>query len=335
MERRRESASITSFRLTPPDDAPIAAAGPGQYLTVRLRPDPDAPPLVRSYSLSDLPGERGYRISVKREGAASRYLHEHTAVGDTIDVAAPRGTFTLRAGTRPVVLISAGVGATPVLAMLHALAVEPRPRPVWWLHGARDLEEHAFGHEVDALLARFPDAHRVVAYSRPGAVGTDVRPGRLRLSALDVPEDADFYLCGPEGFMREIGAALSARGVAPERVSTEAFGTVAIHASGLVKTGDRPPHPPDGPPGSGPAIAFARSHLTIPWDDRYRACSTSPRPATCPSASAAATASATTARAVCSTAASPTTPTRSRRRPTAGSSSAAAARPPSSPWTCR
>ena len=84
----------------------------------------DAPPLTRSYSLSDLPGERGYRISVKREGEASRYLHEHVKVGDLLDAAAPRGSFVLRDGTRPVVLLSAGVGATPVLAMLHALARE-------------------------------------------------------------------------------------------------------------------------------------------------------------------------------------------------------------------
>ncbi len=110
----RESATITSFRLAPTDDTlPRPSAGAGQYLTVRLRPRPDSPPLVRSYSLSDLPDERGYRISVKRDGAGSRYLHDHVSVGDVIDAAAPRGGFVLRAGTRPVVLISAGVGATP------------------------------------------------------------------------------------------------------------------------------------------------------------------------------------------------------------------------------
>ena len=272
---RRESATITSFLLTPTDDGlPAPAAAPGQYLTVRVQPAADAPALIRSYSLSDLPGEQGYRISVKREGAASRYLHEHVAVGDVLDVAAPRGAFVLRDGARPVVLISAGVGATPVLAMLHALARERSARPVWWLHGARDRDEHAFGHEVDALLATLGDAHRVVAYSRPGTAASPDhdRAGRLDLAVLEqagVPTDADYYLCGPEAFMSAMSAALTERGVEPGRIATETFGAVGVHASGIVKDGDRPPHRPDGPPGTGPVVTFARSNLAIPWDDRY------------------------------------------------------------------
>jgi ferredoxin-NADP reductase/MOSC domain-containing protein YiiM len=274
---RRESATITSFRLVATDDAPSTpSVQAGQYLTVRVQPDGDAPPLTRSYSLSDVPGERGYRISVKREGAVSRYLHQHVKAGDLLDAAAPRGSFVLRDGTRPVVLISAGVGATPVLAMLHALAGEHSTRPVWWVHSARNRDEHAFGAEVDALLGGLGDGHRVVAYSQPGAgeaLGSDCDvSGRLDLAVLDraeVPRDADYYLCGPEGFMRAIGAALTARGVQPEHVATEAFGAVAVHASGLVKAGDRPPHPPDGSPGSGPIVTFVRSSLAIPWDDGY------------------------------------------------------------------
>jgi len=257
-----------------PEAKPAAAAG--QYLTVRLRASSGGPPLVRSYSLSDVPGARGYRISVKREGAASRYLHEHVKVGDILDVAAPRGSFVLHEDARPVVLISAGVGATPVLAMLHALARERTTRPVWWLHGARNRDEHAFGAEADALLATLPDAHRVVAYSRPGpgeALGSDYdMAGRLDLAVLEragVPTDADHYLCGPDDFMRAIGAALSARGVRPEHVATEAFGTVAVYASGIVSAGDRPPHPPDGPPGGGPTVTFSRSNLAVAWDERY------------------------------------------------------------------
>ncbi|MEN3281120.1 MAG: hypothetical protein V7607_2260 [Solirubrobacteraceae bacterium] len=276
-EIRRESATITSFRLVPTDDTlPTPAAGAGQYLTLRMRPDPDSPPLVRSYSLSDLPDERGYRISVKREGAASRYLHDQVKVGDVVDAAAPRGSFVLRTGTRPVVLVSAGVGATPVLAMLHALVRERSTRPIWWLHAARNREEHAFGAEVDALLSTLPDCHRLVAYSRPAG---DDRPGtdhdvagRLDLSMVEqagVPKDADYYLCGPDGFMRAIGAALTARGVAPERVATEAFGAVPTYASGIVKANDGTPHAPDGRPGTGPTITFSRSSLAIPWDDQY------------------------------------------------------------------
>ena len=243
---------------------------------MRVPPDAGAPPLMRSYSLSDVPDERGYRISVKREGAASRYLHDHVKVGDVLDAAAPRGSFVLRDGTRPVVLISGGVGATPVLAMLHALAGEHSARPVWWLHGARNGDEHAFGAEVDALLGALADGHRAgrlqpaPAPTRPGTATTSLADSTSTLlERAEVPKDADYYLCGPEEFMRAIGAALTARGVAPERVATEAFGAVAVHASGLVKAGDRSPQPPDGPPGTGPTVTFTRSNVAIPWDDRY------------------------------------------------------------------
>jgi ferredoxin-NADP reductase/ferredoxin len=232
--------------------------------------------LTRSYSLSDLPDKRGYRISVKCEGAGSTYLHERVKVGDILDVAAPRGNFVLRNGTCPVALISAGVGATPVLAMLHALAREHSRRPVWWVHGARNHDQHAFAVEVDELLAALPDSHRLIAYSKPtiaGAPGADhYLSGRLDLSALEqarVPKDADYYVCGPDGFMRAIGAALATRGVAPERIATEIFGAIATHASGIVKTGDRAPHQPDGRPGIGPIVTFSRSNLAVPWDDRY------------------------------------------------------------------
>ena len=122
-----ESRTVSSFRLAAPDGEPLPAALPGQFLTIRLRRTPDGSPLIRTYSLSGSPGAAEYRISVKREphGAGSNYLHDEVRVGQTIECAAPRGTFTLRRGENPVVLVSAGVGATPVLAMLHALAEEP------------------------------------------------------------------------------------------------------------------------------------------------------------------------------------------------------------------
>ena len=270
---RRESSTISSFLLVPVDDAaPMPAAAPGQYLTVRVRPDADLPQLTRSYSLSDVADEHGYRISVKREGAGSRYLHERLNVGDLLDVAAPRGSFVLREGARPVALISAGVGATPVLAMLHALARERSARPVWWLHGARNAHEHAFAAEVDELLAALPETHRLVAYSQPDRGDHHDLTGRLDSVALDqagIPTDADCYVCGPAGFMRAIGAALAARGVAPERIATEVFGAVAVHRSGIVGGGGRAPHLPSDPPGDGPIVTFSRSGLAVPWSDRY------------------------------------------------------------------
>jgi ferredoxin-NADP reductase/MOSC domain-containing protein YiiM/ferredoxin len=273
----RESSTISSFVLVPTvEGESMPSAAPGQYLTVRVRPDADAPQLTRSYSLSDVPDEGGYRISVKREGAGSRYLHEHVRVGDLLDVAAPRGSFVLRDGTRPVVLVSAGVGATPVLAMLHELAREGARRPVWWLHGARNHAQHAFRAEVDELLAALPDSHRLVAYSRPGDTdgpGPDHDvSGRIDLAVLQragVPTDGDVYVCGPDGFMRSIGAALTALGVAPERIATEVFGAVAVHRSGMVGATERAPHVPDGAPGNGPRVTFSRSDIEAPWDERF------------------------------------------------------------------
>jgi ferredoxin-NADP reductase/MOSC domain-containing protein YiiM len=276
----RESEAIVSFTLTPTTAAPPAgAAAPGQYLSVRLHPQGETgPPVIRSYSLSQPPGDEGFRISVKREagGVGSTYLQTRVRVGDTIEAAAPRGDFILRPGTRPVALVSAGVGATPVLAMLHVLAAARDPREVWWIHGARDGAEHAFADEVDRLLAELPRAHRVVSYSRPDpedttGAGFD-RTGRISIETITdaaIPAAADYYLCGPDAFMRSLSAALTARGTAPEHVAMELFGAGAvITPPGL--EGARPaPHPPSGAPGTGPAVTFSRSGLTVPWDDSH------------------------------------------------------------------
>jgi ferredoxin len=143
---------------------------------------------------------------------------------------------------------------------------------VWWLHGARNRAEHPFREEAEALLAALPDAHRLIAYSRPEPGDAADVVGRLDRAALDdaeVPVDAEFYVCGPAGFMTAIGEALTARGVAPGDVATETFGAVAVHASGIVSAGARDPHVPDGEAGTGPAVTFVRSALTVPWDDRF------------------------------------------------------------------
>jgi ferredoxin len=161
--------------------------------------------------------------------------------------------------------------------MLQALVQTCSARNVWWLHGARDSDEHAFGAEVDRLLASLPNAQRLVCYSRPGpgdAPGAAFdAAGRLSLAAIEragVPIDADYYLCGPDSFMRSLGAALTARGVSPERVATEIFGAAGSFTPGVVAAGDRRPHLPEGPPGGGPTVSFVRSNLAVPWDPRYR-----------------------------------------------------------------
>ncbi|MEU4242338.1 MOSC and FAD-binding oxidoreductase domain-containing protein [Actinoplanes sp. NPDC026619] len=261
-----ESTTITSIRLADPDGAPVPAALPGQFLTVRLRPG-----LVRSYSLSGQPGGTGYRISVKQEahGEASGYLHTHVRPGDLIDTAAPRGSFVLRPAPTPVLLVSGGVGATPVLAMLHALAAEKSTREVWWLQAARDSAERPFATEVAELLAGLPHAHSHVWLSRPAPADKNYDTnGRLTadlLRTLQLPPDADAYLCGPAPFLTGVTAALVEAGVPAARIHTEIFGARPGLTPGIAATPARPPHAPAGEPGTGPAVSFARSDLTVPW----------------------------------------------------------------------
>jgi len=271
----RESDSVISVRLVPADGQPAVPAQPGQFLTVRLQPEPNSAPLLRSYSLSSLPNTESYRISVKREphGAASGYVHTVLRVGDVIEAGAPRGSFVLRTGERPVVLISAGVGATPVLSMLHVLATERSTRQVWCLYGARSGAEHPFDAEARGLLAQLPNSHRLVCYSQPGPDDDhfDVT-GRLTgavLADAGVPTDADFYICGPGPFMHDIAAALTASGAAPDRVSMEVFGPSDAITPGVVAGPTRAPHPPSGEPGPGPRVSFSRSNLSVEWDPAF------------------------------------------------------------------
>jgi ferredoxin-NADP reductase len=274
----RESDSVISIRLEDPGGAALPAARPGQYLTVRLRPGNDGRSLLRNYSMSGPPAAGWYRIGVKREpdGAGSGYLHTRVAVGDRLDVAAPRGTFILDGTQAPVLLISAGIGATPVLAMLHALAEGHSEREIWWLHGARSGRDHAFATEARALLHSLPNVRSGISYSRPGPEdreGRDFdRAGRLTgslLAELEPPRDAEAYVCGPAGFMDEMSAGLAALGLDGSRIHTEPFGAAAGLTPGIASTPVRPPHPPDGEPGTGPTIEFARSDLAIPWRGDY------------------------------------------------------------------
>ena len=275
----QESSSVLSLVLVPADGRPLAAAQPGQFVVLRLRPKPDAPPLLRSYSLSDTPSADHYRVSIKQElnGVASTYLHSHVQVGDVLDVSAPRGVFTLRAGDRPIVLLSAGVGATPVLAMLHALAAGASPRQVWWLYGARNRDDHPFAQESRGLVQALPHSRSRILYSRPGLddrLGLEFNTtGHLGIPVLDelgVPRDADFYLCGPSAFLQDLSAALGAWGVATDRVHMEIFGPGESMTPGVSDAVVRPVHAPAGPAGLGPQVSFARSNLTVRWDEKYQ-----------------------------------------------------------------
>jgi len=274
----RESESAVSLRLEDPTGAALPAARPGQYITVRVQPEYQQRALLRNYSLSGPPGAGYYRITVKRErgGAVSGYLHTRLAVGDQLDIAAPRGTFILDQTQAPVLLISAGIGATPVLSMLAALEQERSDREVWCFYSARNGSEHPFAAEARALLASLPNARAHVYYSRPGPSDLEGRDfdstGRLTapsLAELNPPSTAEVYMCGPTAFMDDISAGLAALGFDASRVHTEVFGPEASETPGIAATPARAPHPPAGPPGNGPTIAFARSDLTIPWSSDY------------------------------------------------------------------
>src|SRR5262245_49129426 len=274
---RKESDSVTSFLLVPVNKQPLPIARAGQFIVLRLFVDPDKPPVLRSYSLSDLPTTDHFRISVKSEanGIGSSFLCTRVREGDVLDVSAPRGIFTLQPGDNPVVLLSAGVGATPVISMLHALAAEKSQRQVWWIYGARDRANHPFAEESRSLLKQMPRGRGYVLYSRPAAsdeagVTFDAQ-GHIEVALLDkleIRRNSDFYLCGPSSFLQNMLEGLLRWGVPAGDVHTEVFGALEGITPGMERI-DHTPHLPPGPPGSGPSVSFARSGITAAWDLRF------------------------------------------------------------------
>jgi ferredoxin-NADP reductase/MOSC domain-containing protein YiiM len=269
-----ESDAVSSIFLAAADGAALPAARAGQYLTLRVT-GAGHPAPVRSYSLSSAANGGTYRISVKREahGTASSYLNRDLRPGAILDAAAPRGDFVLDDGTGPVLLISAGIGVTPVLAMLHDLAARGSERDIWWLHGARGPREHPFAAEARTLLGGLPHAREHVFYSAATPAErhrAHAAPGRLTkeaLAGLAIPAGASAYVCGPPSFMADMRDGLAAVGVDPARIHTELFGALAAINPGLTGQTRRPPHQPAGPAGTGPLVTFARSGITAPFAD--------------------------------------------------------------------
>jgi ferredoxin-NADP reductase/MOSC domain-containing protein YiiM/ferredoxin len=271
-----ESADVLSLIMQSADGHPLPAALPGQYVVLRLQTTLGGPPIFRSYSLSGPPCTDRYRISVKVEpnGAAGTWLRDRVHVGDTLDVSSPRGSFVLQTSERPLLLLSAGIGATPVLAMLHGLASARSTRQVFWVHAARDREHHPFAAEVRRLMLALQRARSYVCYSRPGArdkIGEDFdTAGHLSQSVFDeigIPKVADIYLCGPRRFMADMKEALATSGVSPEQIHVELFSGSEPMTPGVVGSGRRDPHLPIDDANTGPLVLFARSGIAAHWNE--------------------------------------------------------------------
>ena len=271
----QESVDVVSLTLQPSDGEPLPEALPGQYVVLRLRPSVGGAPLFRSYSLSGPVSTDRYRISVKIEpnGAGGTYLRDHVRVGDGLEVSSPRGSFVLQPGEGPVALLSAGIGATPVLAMLHAMSSARSTRPVLWLHAARDGKHFPFAAEVRRLVSDLAHARSYVSFSRPESaerLGTDFdAEGHLSRASFDkvgLTPDADVYLCGPGRFMVDMRAALAELGVGPDRIYNEIFSGGDARTPGVVGAVTKPPHRPPVDLETGPLVSFARSGVAAHWN---------------------------------------------------------------------
>ncbi|WP_240648289.1 pyridoxamine 5'-phosphate oxidase family protein [Pararobbsia silviterrae] len=241
-----ESTVIRSLHLEPLDGAGLAVHAAGQHLPIRVMMPGATRRAIRTYTLSTAPSDGTYRISVKREGVVSRFLHEAVRIGDTIDARAPAGTFTIDAfEKRPAVLLAAGVGITPMIAMLRHVVYEGlrkrRIRPTWLFQSAHSLSERAFSEEIAELVTRAQGQVQVVRLlSDPEDAEADLDydiEGRLDITALQATlpfDDFDFYLCGPGGFMQSVYDGLRALNISDARLHAEAFGP-----SGLVRDDDR------------------------------------------------------------------------------------------------
>ncbi len=280
----KEGANITSFYLEPKDEGPIPCHKAGQFLPLELHPPGVDAPVLRTYTISDAPNGSYYRLSIKREpsakpglppGIASNYFHDQVTPGTTLRAMSPRGKFTLDiSSSRPIVLISAGVGTTPMISMLNQLVKDSVKcgcqRQIWFFHGARNGAEHAFGAHVRGLAEQCETLHVHIRYSRPaesdrqdtdydsqGHVDIDLLKSLLPL------DDYDFYVCGPPPFMEAIYSELKSLNIADERIYYEFFGQGAsLHRERRTGVESLATPPDTGPV----AVSFVRSGISAVWD---------------------------------------------------------------------
>lgn len=268
---RQESATIKTLRLEPVDGKPVPLHQPGQFLPIRLRSGQWSQAAIRSYTLTNRPDGRGYEISVKREalGKVSSYLHDHLSNGGLLEAGKPGGKFLLEQDHRPVVLISAGVGITPMISMLDQLAQSARAckMKVWFFHGTQNSETHAFRHRVDTLKEALPHLQVVYSYSKP--LSTDIlgedfyHCGRIDgdLLKAHLPlDDYQFYICGPNTFMEDVRTQLQDLGVDQERMHQESFGK-----SSKKKHSQKPAPSKNAEP---QLVTFAQSGVVATWTPR-------------------------------------------------------------------
>ncbi|WP_181919239.1 pyridoxamine 5'-phosphate oxidase family protein [Alkalilimnicola ehrlichii] len=266
--KRRESDTITSFYLTPADGGPIEPHVPGQFLPIRLQGNDGS--ILRSYTISQGPNGRDYRLTVKREeyGLASRLLHDRFKDGDIIEVASPAGDFVLDDSTQPIVMLSGGVGITPMMAMLDGLVAALRAgaprREVYFIHATQNSASRAFRSELEAIVRQHDWLHLFTAYSAPepgDRLGqthdTEARLG-MGVLAKFLPFDGyQFYLCGPEGFMRALYTGLRDMGIDRSHIHYEFFGAGELDEP--EETGSVVELPTRA------TVTFARSEIQAEW----------------------------------------------------------------------
>ncbi|RXT56007.1 oxidoreductase [Bosea sp. Tri-44] len=288
LAKRRESSTITSFELAPVEREGWRPFRPGQVLVLRCASSTERRFVPRTYSVSSPSAEAGrYRITVKREAAPSAglpdgigscFLHDAVEVGDILLVDGPRGEFVLRdESSRPVVLLSGGVGLTPLVSMLHALAADAGRR-VFFIHACDNGEVHALRDEVDAIAA--DHAHVSVHYCYRFPTDADRRAGRFHSEGLVTREalqsllpldDYDVYLCGPPPFMDAVHGLIRSLGITPERIASEVFGPASLAGDGRASNEGSNPESVSSLiarplAGTEPLVEFRRSGRIVPWD---------------------------------------------------------------------
>jgi ferredoxin-NADP reductase/MOSC domain-containing protein YiiM/predicted pyridoxine 5'-phosphate oxidase superfamily flavin-nucleotide-binding protein len=283
--KEAESETITSFYLVPDDSKPLTPYLPGQFLTFELAMPGNSGSVMRTYSLSDSPDRDYYRVSIKREpppddrpdlppGLSSSYFHERVDVGTTLLIGPPRGKFHLDPDSdRAVVLLSGGVGVTPLLSMMNAIVRSGTGRRVWFIHGARNGREQAFGAHIRRMARENDNVTAHIRYSAPVPDDAENRDfnskGHVDIELLKqlLPfDDYEFYLCGPVPFMKSLYCGLLSMGVAESRVHYEFFGPASALTEDSEPRGQAPARPPSEELGGECEVAFARSGITAAWD---------------------------------------------------------------------